>query len=496
MKHELKISTIATICVLCTAFSAYGASSVRVLGGAGTYNSAASAAGATSGATSGATATKPSATISGLRGGSVRVTPSSGATGTVVKPTAGTTTGTRGSAAPRLSIGKYLGGGTAVSGSVAVRPQGGGSGDAFDGTDIGSAAELNTRLNVIEGRVEAVETDSSDASQRLDAIESLNPTGESFSPVAFSGSYEDLEDKPVYEVDTELSEVSGNAIANAAVTKALNEKQDKFETATDANYDTAADTAYPTVGAVKYALDEAIINVGGDVGTKLDKNQNATNAGRVMIVGDDGELAPGYVTTDQITDGTIKSADLSSELNTEIAKIADKQDKSNLVGVEGYSAAILDDTKYPTVRAVETAIANKIADALNGSITDVTISEAALATGAVTTDKVGDAAITTIKIADDAVMADKIATGAVTSDAIGAGAVITDAINNGAVTSDKIATGAVTSDKLDDTVSANLLPARTAEMATGDWVMVLQDGKPAWGQLISANGTNVTTTTP
>lgn len=123
MKKELKISRLAIICVLCTAVSgAYGASSVRSLGGSGTYSSASDAAAANSGSV-GSTAA--------VRGGSVRVTPSSGVSGTSTTINAGTTTSGRVATTPRLSIGHYLGGGTSVSGGSSLRPQtpstGGGS---------------------------------------------------------------------------------------------------------------------------------------------------------------------------------------------------------------------------------------------------------------------------------------------------------------------------------------------------------------------------------
>ena len=113
MKKDLKTSTLAIICVLCTAAvsGAYGATSVRSLGGSGTYTSASSAAASNdSGAAS-------------VRGGSVRVNPTSGVSGTSATVSAGTTTSGRVATTPRLSIGHYLGGGTSISGGSSLRPQ-------------------------------------------------------------------------------------------------------------------------------------------------------------------------------------------------------------------------------------------------------------------------------------------------------------------------------------------------------------------------------------
>ena len=113
MKTELKISTLSIICVLGTviALPSFGASAVRSLGGAGTYSSASSAA------TVGA---KPSTgTVGSVRAGSLRTT--------AAKSTAPSkVSSTRTAAAPRLSIGKYLGGvalpGGAGSSSGTINP--------------------------------------------------------------------------------------------------------------------------------------------------------------------------------------------------------------------------------------------------------------------------------------------------------------------------------------------------------------------------------------
>lgn len=146
MKKDLKISTVAIVCVLCAAVSAaHGASSVRTLGGAGTYSSAAAASGTS---TSSATA----------RGGSVRVTPtvnrvSSGAVNN--SASAGATT-TRVATTPRLSIGKYLGGGTGVSGGSSIKPQNPGTsgGSTGGGVDPSVAAALRSDVDQLRRDVD------------------------------------------------------------------------------------------------------------------------------------------------------------------------------------------------------------------------------------------------------------------------------------------------------------------------------------------------------
>ncbi len=167
MKHDLKISRLAIICVLCTAVSgAYGASSVRSLGGAGTYSSASDAAAAAESTSGGS--------VASVRGGSVRVNPSSTVSGTSTTINAGTTTSGRVATTPRLSIGHYLGGGTSVSGGSSVRPitpggstSGGGStgGGSTGGGDVSSGD-----LDALRGQVDQLERDIEDLRTADDTV--------------------------------------------------------------------------------------------------------------------------------------------------------------------------------------------------------------------------------------------------------------------------------------------------------------------------------------
>ena len=154
MKYEVQISRLAVVCVLCTwAISgALGAASVRSLGGAGTITGTASAA---SGGTSGGA-------VSAARAGSLRVTPSAGSGSSASSSAAkGTTTTGRVATSPRLSIGKYLGGGTSVSGGSSIKNQKPGSTSVSGGNSGGSmnpgvAAELEGRVGELEARVDGM----------------------------------------------------------------------------------------------------------------------------------------------------------------------------------------------------------------------------------------------------------------------------------------------------------------------------------------------------
>ncbi len=131
MKKDLKISTWAIVCVLCAATSvANAASSVRSLGGSGTYNSAAAASGNGNGS------------VSGVRGGSLRVTPTSDKSSTGSTNSSATTTNGRVATGSRLSIGKYLGGGTSVSGGSSIKRPTGDTSSGGSGVTPGEASAL------------------------------------------------------------------------------------------------------------------------------------------------------------------------------------------------------------------------------------------------------------------------------------------------------------------------------------------------------------------
>lgn len=156
MKNELKISTISMICVLCASgmSGAYGASSVRTLGGAGTYTSAASAS--QSGGSTGV-----------ARAGSVRVSPTTVKATTAKPSNSASVTAGRAATSPRLSLGKYLGSGTAISGGSSARPGNGASGGSTSGENPSLSAELNNRVNVLEDTVADLKSVSEDLKESM-----------------------------------------------------------------------------------------------------------------------------------------------------------------------------------------------------------------------------------------------------------------------------------------------------------------------------------------
>ena len=147
-KTTLNISMVAALCVFCAAgTNAFGAGSVRALGGAGTYNG-------TTAATASSTATRAAGA---MRAGSLRVSPSTSRSVSATTQ-AVNTTGTAGNA-QRLSIGKYLGGPTSVSTT-------GGSGSAATINDIteikNNITAINENTKIIENEIKELQDGKQD----------------------------------------------------------------------------------------------------------------------------------------------------------------------------------------------------------------------------------------------------------------------------------------------------------------------------------------------
>lgn len=161
MKNNLIFSKYLVIGAMCIGVSgAYAASSVRSLGGGGTYNGASNAVAANLESVN---------SESSVRSGSLRVVPSSGTSGTSTKLSAGTVTNGRVATTPRLSIGQYLGGTTSISGGSSVRPQTPSSGSSNgDGSfDPSLSGELRQQIDQLQRDVENLRDTSDDMSNQI-----------------------------------------------------------------------------------------------------------------------------------------------------------------------------------------------------------------------------------------------------------------------------------------------------------------------------------------
>ena len=146
MKTKFNILSASLVGIVCASIMTplYAASSVRSLGGAGTYTGTSSVRAHVASETSGSA-------ISTARAGSLRV---NNAAGTRSTNASLRTPSTRSSTAPRLSIGKYLAGSSALAGgsSKPVVPGGAGSGSDVDLSGIeADIAQLQDDLSELMG---------------------------------------------------------------------------------------------------------------------------------------------------------------------------------------------------------------------------------------------------------------------------------------------------------------------------------------------------------
>lgn len=145
MREGIKTSLLSILCVATVSTGAFAAASVRSVGGAGTFDSVASAsANSTMNARAGSLratgVARPTATVSASK------TESGSATAATSQPavsTGGTSIG-RAASTPRLSVGKYIGVPKSVSSTV-------------------NLPDLNGRLDKLESDVAALESDKQDA---------------------------------------------------------------------------------------------------------------------------------------------------------------------------------------------------------------------------------------------------------------------------------------------------------------------------------------------
>lgn len=398
MKNDLKISTLTIICVLCTAVSgAYGASSVRSFGGSGTYASASDAAAANTSSATSATS---------VRGGSVRVNPGSGVSGSSTTIEAGTTTNGRVATTPRLSIGHYLGGATSISGGSSLRPQtpgsssGGSSSGGDGGLDPDVAAGLRQQVDQLQRDVEDLRNaDDNINDQLLDKQDALIPgddgyiiiddaTNEIFVDVdALQGALETVAGKDGREVELGSNDThllwryvgEGNddwreLIAKADITGPQGEKGEKGDPGEAANLD-----AYSTTEQMNQAIGNAIAALADVYATKAELANYATSDDLSLGLAAKANAADVYTKAevynktevdDKVADivagdmdGALANKADKTYVDTQLATKADKTELANYATTESVTAL---DSEMDEVNATATEAALGAAQALSG----------------------------------------------------------------------------------------------------------------------------------
>ena len=392
MKKELKISTLTIVCVLCAGMvsGAHAASSVRNLGGSGTYSSAASASSANSGVRA----------ATSVRGGSVRVTPTSNQSGSSASVSAGSTTSGRVATSPRLSIGHYLGGGTSVSGGSSLRPQNPGSGSSVSGGGS-SGGEIDTgTLEGLREQIDVLLRDVQDLQGAVDTKQDVLTTGNNFVSIENNEILVDV-DELRYELGAGCDFIveGGNIVRdcngdkttiiavddivgdgyvsledmNAAIADAVADVADTY--ATKDELTTATADMVTSGDLANYPTREEVEGMVGDLaGVELDSYLTKTEASTTYVNTTDGTAprATADAAGNVITDTYAVKADVD-ELEREVAakantqyvneELAKKADKSTTLAGYGITDAY---TKGEVDSKVADIVAGDMGEALTG----------------------------------------------------------------------------------------------------------------------------------
>ncbi len=319
MREGIKTSLIS---ILCVAFAsvANAAPTVRVVGGNGTYDSAASATAARAGslrATGGFV--RPTASVSGTttnKVGTAATTGTTTATTGGAVSTGGTTVG-RVASSPRLSIGKYIGAPKSVSSSG------------------GTSSDLVARIERLEGDVDALQSDKQN--------------------VLLDSEYITIEgDQVILEIERVREELCGTNGCDGAngreIEMGTNDEGLLWRYVGDTEWTTlitwneiSEKLDFDGVGdLIDTKINEFKVYVDAELDKKVDKDQGIDNAGRVLAIGDDGMVTPSdnfYSKTEideQIANinNTIVTTD---DLDTKVDKDQgiDNANKPLVVGADG-----------------------------------------------------------------------------------------------------------------------------------------------------------------
>lgn len=396
MKKDYKISRLAIVCVMCASVSgAYGASSVRSLGGTGTYASASSAASATQSGT--ASASNGSGTLAAARGGSVRLSPSTsgGKSATSTKLSAGST-GARAASTPRLSVGKYLGATTVLSGGSSTRP-GGTTGGSGGGMDAGTAAELQKSVDELKTAVENLQDSETALNDKLaDKQDTLNPREDGYIGVGDDGDiYVDVDslsaalgdivhdgrEVEIQKGDTDLQwRYVGDSEWKDLVD--LDElRGPKGEPGTPADM-----SQYPTTDDMNQTITEKLQELSEEYASKEDIEsaqstataaqqaaqqaqttaQQAQTAAQAAQSTASGALSKTEAETKYATKAELDEAKIGGEVDlsgyAKKDEVEKKQDASNLTASDGWDSDKENDSKYPSNKAVSSAIAGAVSE--------------------------------------------------------------------------------------------------------------------------------------
>lgn len=295
MIQGIKTSLLSIVCAM-AATATFAAPTVRVVGGNGTYESAAAATAASRAGSLRTTGgyIRPTTSVSGSSSsGLTNATATTGTATTGGAVSTGGMTANRVASTPRLSIGKYIGAPKSVSSS------GGGSSD------------LDSRVEKLEGEVTALETDKQDA---LTDSEYITIQGDQV-VLNIELVKEEL------ERGSDGREIELGTNDNALIWKYVDEGEDQWrelitwdEIGEKLDFGGVDEKIEEKITELKEELKEEIIQEITESGDFVLTQQDENDAGKILMIDDSGVVTPtevDFATVDDIDNALDELGDLA-----------------------------------------------------------------------------------------------------------------------------------------------------------------------------------------
>ncbi len=360
MREGIKTSLLSVVCVMAVSAGAFAAPSVRSVGGAGAYPSAASAAGTTTTAAR-AGSLRPS-------GGYIRPTTSVSTKSTTAAAPSSTstvgsaTTSVRSASAPRLSIGKYIGTPVSISSSG------------------GSGTDYSERLDQIEQQIHQLQVEKQSLLQSTDYITiEGNEAILNVERLLEDLDLEDGEDGHQIQLDADNNDgIKWRYIANEG------EEQSSYPWQTLITWATLKTKLGidDINGLIQAAISSLRTEIQARLDGKVDKDQGVTNEGKILVVGGDGKVS-------------LSDTPLATDLSGKVDKDQGEDNAGKLLIIDSDGMVTVADEALGNL-----AYKNKVDTA---EIEAEAVTSSKIKDGEVTTDKLHEGAVIREKLANDIV---------------------------------------------------------------------------------------------
>ena len=341
MREGIKTSLLSILCVAATSV-AFAAPTVRMVGGNGTYESAAAATAASRAGSLRATGgyIRPTATTGGATLSAATTTAATTGTAT----TAGGTATNRVASSPRLSIGKYIGAPKSISSS------GAGTGNDLSARVKQLEDDYNRLDGVVDGKQDALQDSTYITVQGDEIILNLDKVREDLNIEPGSGREIEFSDNETGLYWNYVDDATDHEVITWA------ELREKLGT-----------------GDVDEKISDAIDDIKEEIAAKyVPLDQTAANAGKVLVVNDDGIVTPTEIDIPS-ADQFYTKDDVDDKLKLKLDKnVGDAGQEGDVMVVDAAGNIVPQTIEIPTADNFYTKDdVDDIVDELGGEVDDL-----------------------------------------------------------------------------------------------------------------------------